>query len=204
MFLDKDGTLVDDVPYNVDPSLIRLAPGARSALRRLGALQVPLVVVTNQPGVALGLFELDALDAVEAGLAQLFERCGARLDGFYACPHHPAGTVATYTCDCLCRKPMPGLLQRAAADLSFDPARSWMVGDILDDIEAGNRFGCRTILVDNGNETEWLRSTDDLLLRTPDHVVADVDAAARIIEEAFGGEGTARVAGPPVGASRPA
>ncbi len=186
IFLDKDGTVLEDVPYNVDPAQMRFAPRAEAALRRMGRLEVPLIVITNQPGIAFGFFRPDALDAVEARLGALFARCGARLHGFYACPHHQGGKIADYTCACLCRKPMPGLLQRAATHHGIDLERSWFVGDILDDVEAGNRAGCRTILVDNGNETQWLRNPRDPQLRTPDHVVPDLEVAARIIGGTLG------------------
>lgn len=187
IFLDKDGTLLEDVPYNVDPARMRFAPRVETALRRFAQLDALLVVITNQPGVALGLFEPYRLDAVERHLGLMFARCGAPLDGFYACPHHPQGKVVAYACACLCRKPMPGLLRRAAVDHGIDLEQSWFVGDILDDIEAGRRAGCRTILVDNGNETEWLRTPANAELRTPDHIVPDLEVAARIIGGAMGG-----------------
>ena len=181
IFLDKDGTLLRDVPYNVDPTLMRFMPHAQAGLRRMTRLAMPLIVVSNQPGVALGLFGVDALMSVERHLADMFARSGCRLEAFYACPHHPRGTVASFTCACLCRKPMPGLLQRAAVEHGIDLDRSWFVGDILDDVEAGRRAGCRTILLDNGHETEWKRTLVDAHLRTPDHVVPHLEAAARLI-----------------------
>ncbi len=189
IFLDKDGTLIENVPYNVDPARIRYAPGAEAALCRLAGLAVPLIVITNQPGIAFGLFAPDALAAVERRVEALFARCGARLDGFYACPHHPRGKVAAYACACLCRKPMPGLLQRAAVEHGVDLERSWFVGDILDDVEAGKRAGCRTVLIDNGNETEWARTPQNARLRTPEHIVPDLDAAARILVDSLGPSG---------------
>ena len=183
VLLDKDGTLIEDVPYNVDPAQMRLAPNAARALRRLGRLGVPLVVVSNQPGVALGRFGPQALAPVRWRLAELFTAHGARLAGFFYCPHHPDGVVPRFARACQCRKPLPGLLRNAAELLQFDLRRSWMIGDILNDVEAGNRAGCRTILVDCGNETEWLRGP----MRTPDHVVADLDQAARIVVAAMSG-----------------
>ena len=174
VFFDKDGTLIDDVPYNVDPAAIVLTPGAREGAQALHEAGYALVVVTNQSGVARGLFEEGALGAVETRLADLL---GVPLAGFYACPHHPAGTVARYATDCTCRKPMPGLIERAARDLGIDLGQSWMVGDILNDVEAGRRAGCCTILIDNGNETEWI----DGPLRRPHHRVADIGEAALTI-----------------------
>ena len=99
------------------------------------------------------------------------------LGGFYYCPHYPAGTVSRYAIACACRKPAPGMLLRALREHDLDAERSWLVGDILDDVEAGRRAGCRTVLLDNGHETEWVRSPP----RTPDLVAADLADAARLI-----------------------
>lgn len=177
IFFDKDGTLVDDVPYNVDPDRICLAAGATEALPALYSAGYRLIVVSNQSGVARGYFPESALGAVEQRLRQLVEESGARLDGFYYCPHLATGVVPIYTTDCDCRKPRPGLLLRAAAEQNIEFSRSWLVGDILDDVEAGRRVGCRTILIDNGNETEWRTSA----VRRPNHVAPDLAAAARLI-----------------------
>lgn len=176
VFLDKDGTLLDDLPYNVDPNLMRFAPGAREGLRLLGTLDYRLIVVSNQPGVALRRFPESALKEVEARLRQMFAECGATLTAFRYCPHapHPQGRVA-----CVCRKPMPGMLRTAAREFGVKAAGSWMIGDILDDVEAGRRAGCRTILLANGHETVWQPGP----LRSPHHLVHDFAAAARIIAE---------------------
>lgn len=174
VFLDKDGTLVEDVPYNVDPARIELAAGAREGTQALHAAGYKLVVVTNQSGVARGHFERDALRGVEDRLGELL---GVPLAGFYDCPHHPDGTVANYAIECECRKPLPGLLTDAAGDLDLDLTRSWMVGDILNDVEAGHRAGCRTVLINNGNETEWVEGP----MRIPDFQCADMGEAARLI-----------------------
>lgn len=177
VFLDKDGTLVDDVPYNTDPRKISLCCGAGAALRLLTRLDYRLFVVSNQDGVAHGHFNETDLDGVKHRLADLLFREQLSLDGFYYCPHHPEGRVAAYTVPCLCRKPMPGMLLQAAREHDIDLQASWMVGDILHDVEAGNRAGCRTVLVDNGNETEWRLSQR----RMPTRVVADIYAAASVI-----------------------
>jgi D-glycero-D-manno-heptose 1,7-bisphosphate phosphatase len=155
VFLDKDGTLVDDIPFNVDPERIQLADGAPTALRRLHAAGYLLIVVSNQSGVARGYFPERALQGVEARLRGLLESAGVPLAGFYYCPHHPDGLVPCYAVACACRKPAPAMLLRAAREHGIDLSTSWMVGDILDDVEAGRAAGCRTVLLDNGNETEW-------------------------------------------------
>lgn len=177
VFLDKDGTLVEDLPYNVDPERIRLAAGALEALRRMQDGGFRLFVVSNQSGVARGYFEEAALEAVDARLRELLVPAGVCLDGFYYCPHHPQGSVQGYAVACDCRKPQPGLLRRAAAEHGLDLAASWMVGDILDDVEAGRRAGCRTVLVENGQETEWVATP----LRRPDAIVRDLPSAAQVI-----------------------
>lgn len=177
VLLDKDGTLLRNVPYNVDPDEMILADTAGDALRVLGDLGVPLVVVSNQPGVALGGFEEQALQAVHRKLAALFRLHGARLSDFFYCPHHPEGAVAQYAVACSCRKPSPGMLRAAASVLGFDLEASWMIGDILDDVEAGRRAGCNTILVDCGGETEWVGGA----MRTPDFMVPTLAHAARIV-----------------------
>lgn len=155
IFLDKDGTLLDDVPYNVDPEKMCFAPGALAGLSNLGRLGLPLIVVSNQAGIAMGRFSVSDVDAMVGQLERMFTLAGARLGGFYYCPHHPQGSVAQYATACECRKPAPGLLQRAAGEHGIDLKASWFVGDILDDIEAGRRAGCNTLLLDNGNETQW-------------------------------------------------
>ncbi len=177
VFLDKDGTVLADVPYNVDPARMAYAPTAFAALNRLGAAGVVLVVISNQSGVARGLFPATALEAVQVKLAAMFLAAGARLDGFYWCPHHPSGCVAGYAIECDCRKPRPGLLLRAAGELGLDLSRSWFVGDILDDVEAANLAGCRSLLLDIGHEKEWRAGPD----RIPDARAQDLDAAARLV-----------------------
>jgi len=168
VFVDKDGTLVENVPYNVDPALIQLTPGAALGIRQLRAQGYRIFVVSNQPGVALGYFRAIELDAVEERLRELVP-----IDGFYYCPHRPdAG--------CLCRKPSAAMLKRAACEHRLRLSECWMVGDILDDIEAGRRAGCRTVLIDNGNETEWEVTAD----RVPHYVARHLaQAAAFILEE---------------------
>ncbi|HEY3597038.1 MAG TPA: HAD family hydrolase [Paraburkholderia sp.] len=177
VFLDKDGTVLDDVPYNVDPSEMRFAPGARAALELLAVYPYKLIVVSNQGGAARGRFAIDALDAVGQQLRAMFASCGATLDGFYWCPHDPRGHVAPYACACACRKPAPGMLLLAARERRIDLRASWLVGDILDDVEAGNRAGCRTILLDNGNETECRKGPR----RSPTAYANDLHVAARLI-----------------------
>jgi histidinol-phosphate phosphatase family protein len=170
VFLDKDGTLVENVPYNVDPALVELAPAAGRALQALAEVGFRLVVVSNQPGVADGRFPEHALRSIERRIGELLAPCGVAIEAFYYCVHSPAA-------GCSCRKPRPGLVRRAAADLGIDLAASWLVGDILDDVEAGRRAGCRCALVSNGNETEWRYGE----LRIPDVAAPSLELAAHAI-----------------------
>lgn len=181
VFLDKDGTLIENVPCNVDPALLAFTHGAVGALQRLARAGYALFVVTNQPGVSFGLFDRAALDRALQALLSMLKEHGIELEGIYACTHRPAshGVVP-----CGCRKPQPGMLQRAADEHDIDLARSWMVGDILDDVQAGRRAGCRTVMLDVGHETEW-RLTDE---RLPHFGVADLSEAADVILEEDEGE----------------
>jgi D-glycero-D-manno-heptose 1,7-bisphosphate phosphatase len=177
VFFDKDGTLVEDLPYNVEPARMRLAAGALLALQDLAAAGFRLVVVSNQPGIALGLYPESVLEPVERWLRETLAAHGVELAGAYWCPHHPQGLVPQYARACDCRKPEPGLLLRAAREHGLALRDSWIVGDVLDDVEAGHRAGCRAILLDNGHELQWSRSP----LRTPDHAVASLRTAAALI-----------------------
>jgi D-glycero-D-manno-heptose 1,7-bisphosphate phosphatase len=172
VFFDKDGTLVDDVPYNVDPSRITMARGARACLQLLRAADFSLFVISNQPGVAMGLFEEGAIGPVRRKMERL---ANVYFDGFYICPHHRKSPRRR----CVCRKPQPGMIVRAADEHRLDLSESWLVGDILDDVEAGRRAGVRTILLDVGNETEWV----DGEMRRPDFTAKSlVESAATILK----------------------
>ncbi len=178
IFLDKDGTLVQDVPYNVDPDKIILMPETARGLRRLHEAGYHFVLVSNQSGVARGYFKEEDLKSVWERLgAILLETADITLDGIYYCPHHPDGVINPYAIECDCRKPRPGMLLNAALDLNIHLSSAWMIGDILNDVEAGNRAGCRTILVDQGSETEWRSGP----FRAPDYTVSNFNEAAEII-----------------------
>ncbi len=183
IFLDKDGTLICDEPYNVDPSLIRFTENATRGLCLLHDLGYRLIVVSNQSGVAHGYFQETALTAVEQRLrAMLAETCNIPLTGFYYCPHHLNGIVKQYAIACDCRKPAPGLLLRAAQEHHIDLIHSWLIGDILDDIEAGKHAGCRTILLDPERSEAASKDAGAVTtLREPDYRVANLDQAAQKI-----------------------
>ncbi len=177
VFFDKDGTLVPDIPYNCDPAKMVLAEGAAECLRALADCGYLLVVVSNQSGVARGYFEERALGVVTERLQELCAGAGVDLDGVYYCVHHPEAKVARLRRECDCRKPQSGMLRKAATELGVSLNRSWMVGDILNDVQAGNAAGTRTILLDNGNETEWTLTRE----RMPDHIVGDLREVAGVI-----------------------
>lgn len=155
VFIDPDGTLMPDVAHSVDPERVSLHPLAARGLQLLQQRGYVLFIVSSQPGVAHGVFGLSDLKPVMQRIDHLLARERVTLAGYYFCPHHPDGKVPAFAIDCTCRKPEPGLIQRAAADHGIDLGRSWMVGDILNDIESGRRAGCKTVLLCNGSETEW-------------------------------------------------
>jgi D-glycero-D-manno-heptose 1,7-bisphosphate phosphatase len=183
VLLDRDGTLVEARHYPSRPEQLVLYPGIAADLRRLQAAGFLLIVITNQSGVARGLFGEAELTVMHNHLRARLGEQGVRIDGVYFCPHHPEGTIAELAIVCDCRKPAPGMLLRAAREHDIDLGRSWFVGDILDDVEAGRRAGCRTILVDLGSEQ--LPTT---LMRQPDFVARDTRHALAIIaSEELGG-----------------
>ena len=176
VFLDRDGTLVHSRHYPSRPEDLHLYDGIGPGLRNLQKAGFRLVVITNQAGIARGYFTEIDLQRMHEYLAMQLSQLGVRLDGIYHCPHHPAGVIPELSVRCDCRKPQPGMLLRAAADLSLDLHSSWFVGDILDDIEAGKRAGCRTVLVDLGTE-----HLPERCIRLPDFVARDTLHALQII-----------------------
>jgi D-glycero-D-manno-heptose 1,7-bisphosphate phosphatase len=140
-FVDRDGTLIDNVPYNGKPEAVRLKPSVGRALRWVHEAGIPVVLVTNQSGVARGLHTLADVEAVNAQLTAQLEEQGVSLSGAYLCPHHP-----DFDSTCDCRKPEPGLLLRAARELDVALERSIMVGDNLRDLEAGRRAGAAAVV----------------------------------------------------------
>ncbi len=154
-FLDRDGVVIEEENYLSDPGRVRLCAGVVQALKDLRAADYLLVVVSNQAGIARGLFSMKALEAVQARVDKLLKAEGIIIDGWYNCPHHPKGTVPEYSKDCECRKPRPGMLLQAAKDLSLKMDRCFMIGDKVSDIEAGFNAGCRSaalVLTGHGKE----------------------------------------------------
>ena len=177
VFLDKDGTLVENRPFNGIAESFVLLPGTMEGLQMLHQAGYLLVVVTNQGGVAQGSITEGSLADIEVALRIRLASANIPLAGFYYCPHHPEGLIPRYSIHCSCRKPQSGLLHQAARELRIDLERSWMIGDILHDVEAGRSAGCRTVLLTNGNETEWDMSAS----RWPDILADNVWGAARSV-----------------------
>jgi D-glycero-D-manno-heptose 1,7-bisphosphate phosphatase len=149
IFFDRDNTIILNDGYLGDPSGIRLAPGAAGAVARAKDLGFRVVTISNQSGVARGLFSEDAVRGVNARMDELLRQSNPRaiIDQHEFCPFHPEAIVAIYRIDSDLRKPKPGMIWKAARELDLDLPRSWVVGDAGRDIEAGKAAGCRTILI---------------------------------------------------------
>ena len=182
VFIDRDGTLTEEVGYVNHPRRLRLLPRSAEAIRRLNAAGIAAVVVTNQAGVARGYFSEEVLAAVNAALVAQLKEAGAHLDGIYVCIHHPTEGASPYRAVCECRKPKPGLLLHAAADHGLDLSRSTLVGDKASDLVAARAVGARSVLVLTGyglGEWECRRASFPV---EPDHVAEDLlDAVQWVI-----------------------
>jgi D-glycero-D-manno-heptose 1,7-bisphosphate phosphatase len=177
VFIDKDGTLIPDIPYNVDPNLVHISADTIRGLQHLHDNGYKLIIISNQPGIARGYFSEKSLEGIWIKINEILAGNQLAFDAFYYCPHDPLGSIDPYSICCNCRKPAPGLLLRAAGDWNIALNRSWMVGDILNDIEAGNSAGCRSILINNGNETEWIINPQ----RIPLAMIDNFEQAAQFI-----------------------
>ena len=176
VFLDRDGTMIEDVGSLDRVERLAFFPWTVDAIRALNRAGFPVVVVTNQAGVARGWFAEAVLDEIHRAMARTLEAGGAKVAAYYYCPHHPQGTVAEYARSCDCRKPARGLIDRAARDLDLDPARSFVVGDKWLDVRLGQAVGARTVLVRTGTgAVEEMRRPDDVMA---DAIVDNLAAAA--------------------------
>jgi len=159
VFLDRDGVLIEDTGYPDDPSAIALLPGVGEGLRQLRSAGWGLVVVTNQSGVARGRFDLARLAEIHDRLLALLAAEGVTLDGLYLCPHHVEGHPP-WNSDCPHRKPAPGMLLTAAAELDLDLPACWLVGDQEGDVQAAHAAGCRAVRVGPGETAAEARARD--------------------------------------------
>ena len=196
VFLDRDGTVVEDAGYLDDSEGLVIYGEALDAVQLIREVGMRVVVVTNQSGLARGLFSEKTLHEIHDGLREAFLHQGSPLDAIYFCPHHPQADVAQYRRHCNCRKPEPGLLRRAAEALGIDLARSYMIGDKLSDIVAGHRAGCKAaILVETGQGAQAVSQLEERKpsrsastgnrrpLGQPEHVAPDILQAAQWILE---------------------
>ena len=188
VFLDRDG-VINRILYHRDIGVIDtpftekqmvLLPGAARAVKKLNRLGLQAVVVSNQPGIAKGHFDAGTLEAMTGKMERALARGGAHLDGIYYCLHHPGAIKPSYRRRCSCRKPMPGLLKRAARELDIDLSASFMVGDSIADIQAGRSAGCATIMV-GAWKCDLCRFMEARKVK-PGFIVPDIMAAAQLVE----------------------
>lgn len=150
VFLDRDGTLLEEANYIAEIERLVFFPFSADAVRLLNRAGFAVVVITNQAGIARGIVEEPFVAEAHAAISARLAEAGARVDAYYYCPHHPQGIVEPYRRACDCRKPQPGMLRRAAQDLGLDLPASFVVGDKLTDVEAGRAAGARGVLVRTG------------------------------------------------------
>ena len=163
VFLDRDGTLIEEVGYLSHLDRIALYPWSIESVKLLNRAGFKVVVVTNQAGVARGLFDEDFIDEAHRFLDQKFSDGGATIDRFYYCPHHPEASVEAYRSECDCRKPKAGMLWKAAQELQLELSHSFVIGDRLSDLRLGQAVGARSLLVRTGyGETTARELTDDV------------------------------------------
>ena len=175
-FLDRDGTIIEEVGYLDRPERVALYPWTIDAIRALNRAGLAVVMATNQSGVARGFFTEAVVDDVHRHMAAMLAAGGARIDAYYYCPHHPDGKVEGYNRGCDCRKPGRGLVDRAARELGVDPTRSFVVGDRWLDVALGRAVGAESVLVRTGyGMTEEQKRPGDL---AADAIVDNVIAAA--------------------------
>jgi D-glycero-D-manno-heptose 1,7-bisphosphate phosphatase len=182
-FLDRDGVLnalvrdphSDRFESPLEPDEVRLLPDAAAAVRQLAEAGFALVGASNQPAAAKGTIPVERLLQVQERVLELLVAEGVRFDGFYLCLHHPEGVVAELRGSCECRKPAPGMLLEAAADLDLELASSWMIGDTDADVGAGRAAGCRTALIEHPGSAHKRRGVPaDLTAADLPHVVAAI------------------------------
>ena len=186
VFLDRDGTICEEVGYVNHLSRCRLMPGSAGAIRRLNDAGYLTFLTTNQSGVARGYFSDDLVRAVHGKLEGLLAEAGARLNGIYYCPHHPEEGPAPWRARCDCRKPQPGMILRAAREHDLDLARSWAIGDGVVDIQAAAAAGVRGILVLTGYGRGLVEHQPQRFTAQPVYTAEDLIGAVRYILEQDG------------------
>jgi D-glycero-D-manno-heptose 1,7-bisphosphate phosphatase len=190
IFIDRDGTLIEEVGYLRRLSDLRLCTGATEAVRRINQAGWLAIVLTNQSGVARGLFSESFLAEAHGELQRQLAAAGARVDAFYYCPHLPPGEcesvgagedLSRYRVECDCRKPKPGLIARAAADFGIEVASSFVIGDRYRDVEMAHAAGAQGVLVLTGYGRDEYAAQRDRWPRQPELVADDLLAAVTVI-----------------------
>ncbi len=189
VFLDRDGTINEQMGYINHPGRFVLLPGAARGIRLLNDAGFLAVVVSNQSGVARGYFPIDLVHEVHDLMRRELDARGASVDAVLFCPHYPGGAVPEYAVACDCRKPAPGLVDRAVSQFPIDMSRSYVVGDRFSDVELAASRGLGSVLVETGygrGDRQYVLPGREI---QPDHVAADLEAAARwILGREGGGE----------------
>jgi D-glycero-D-manno-heptose 1,7-bisphosphate phosphatase len=183
IIMDRDGTVCEEVGYVNHVDRVRLLPRAAAAIHAANVAGFQTVVVTNQAGVARGYFAESLVDEVHDRVRELLAEEGARLDGIYYCPHHPEVGPPAYKKTCACRKPSPGMLERARDEMGIDLHASYMIGDSAKDLGAGHRAGTTNVLVLTGYGKGELTHQSHAWAVQPDHVAEDLQAAVQWILE---------------------
>jgi len=177
VFMARDGTINEEVGHVNHIDRFRLYPWSAGAIRKLNAAGFKSIVITNQSGVARGMFPESLVSAVHDRLRTELARAGAFLDGIYHCPHHPDGREREYSLQCDCRKPAAGLLLRAARELDVDVSRSFVIGDKYTDLQMAFAVGAKAVLVLSGYGKGELEYRGRSWSRMPDHVAANLAEA---------------------------
>jgi D-glycero-D-manno-heptose 1,7-bisphosphate phosphatase len=180
VFFDRDGTLNEEVEFLTAPEQMRLIPGAGRAVRAVNENGFLALVISNQSGIARGLFTEADLIPIHAKFQQELAASGARIDRIYYCPHHPTAGIPPYRVDCDCRKPRPGMLHRAEEEMGVDLSRSYVVGDRIVDVLAGRNAGAKGILVLTGYGTSSAGECREQGI-VPDYIAPSVGEAVNFI-----------------------
>jgi len=175
VFLDRDGTIIEDVGYIGEISRIKFLPMVSEAIKLLNESGFKVIITTNQAGVARGYFTEDAVREVNRYIEETLAAQGALIDRTYYCPHHIEGVVKEYRKECHWRKPNPGMIEEAAREFGIDLRDSFIIGDKMSDIETGCRAGCKTVLLTNEGSPEGGGET----ALTPDYIAADLYEAVK-------------------------
>ncbi len=182
IFLDRDGTINEDVNFLSSPEQIILIDHSAEAIKEANEIGLKVIVFTNQSGIARGYFTEEDLEKIHRRLDELLAEKGAKIDAYYYCPHHPTEGKGDYKIECECRKPKDGMLKRASREQNIDLKNSFVVGDKCVDIEAGKRAGATTILVLTGYGIEELKKCRDKNLE-PDFVAKNLKEAIEIVKK---------------------